>query len=160
MAVGAHFAWTPKDPAVWTNGTIEYPEAATQTFKRGTPVVLDSNGRIAACGASPASIFGVAATAGQNGSAGQYTTIVIPLRANQLWRMSLLEALTQNLFGQSGGKVGIVKDATTGFWYASTADTGDQVVLVDYVQGPAGMVIGDTIAPVYVEFVSTVLQVF
>lgn len=159
MAVGAYQAWLPRDPKIFVSGLVEYPEAASQTYARGTPVVLDSNGRIAAAGASPSSIFGVAGESGQNGTAGQFNTRVWPLRANDIWQLTLNEALAQNLIGQAGGDLGVVKDATSGFWYGSTGDGGAQCRIVDYLQGPAGFNIGDTKATVFVMFHTTKLQV-
>lgn len=160
MAAGSYFAWVPVDlDRSYENGTQEIDEAASQTFKRGTPVVLDSAGRVAACGTSPSLIYGVACTAGQNGTAGQYKTIVLPLGASGKWRIPLLEALAQNMLGQAGGDLGILVDATTGFWYGSTADAGAQCRVVDWVKPPAGMNIGDTKAPVVVVFHTTKIQV-
>lgn len=159
MAAGAYVAWLPRDPQILISGFREYPEAATQTYKRGTPVTLDSNGRIAAAGASPNPIYGVAGEDGQNGTAGQYLTRVYPLRANQEWQIALTNTLAQNLIGQAGGDLGVVKDATSGYWYGDTGDGGAQCRIVDYLQGPAGFAIGDTKALVFVVFHTTKLQV-
>lgn len=159
MAVGAYFAWLPHDQIIYNSGCESIPEAASLTIKRGTPVIKDANGRVDAAGASPALIYGVAAEDGHNGTAGQYELLVWPLRVNQKWRICLLEALAQNLLGLAAGDCGIVKDATTGFWYASTADGGAQCRIVDYVKGPAGFTIGDTKAAGIFHFHSTKLQV-
>lgn len=157
MAVGAYGPILPRDPHTFTGGLLEYPEAASQTFTRGTPVIIDANGRVAAAGAAPALIFGIACDPGQNGTAGQYNTRVWPLRASEQWQISLLEALAQTQIGLVDA--GVVKDATTGYWYASTADAGAQARIVDYLKAPAGLNIGDTKATIYVVFHTTKIQV-
>lgn len=140
---GAYQAILPRDQRDYDGGILSYPEAASQTFKRGTPVILDSAGRIAAAGTDPALIFGFSVEEGHNGTAGQYDALVTPLRASSQWQITLLETLAQNLIGLAAGDCGLVKDATTGFWYASTANAGAQFRLVDYLKGPAGFAIGD-----------------
>lgn len=136
---------------------LSYPEAATLTIKRGTPVVIDTNGRIDAAATTFTSVFGVAAEDGHNGTAGQYEILVWPIKSYEQWRVPLLTALTQT--NMADEEVGFVKDATTTYWYASTTDTGAQGRIVDYVRGPAGLAIGDTKAPVYVVFHGTKIQV-
>ncbi len=157
MAAGAYFAWLPRDPDTFLKGMISYPEAASLTIKRGTPVVIDTNGRVDTAATTFTSVFGVAAEDGHNGTAGQYEILVWPIKQGQQWRVPLLTALAQTNIADE--EVGFVKDATTLFWYASTTDTGAQGRIVDYVRGPAGMVIGDTKAPIYVVFHTTKLQV-
>lgn len=162
MAVGAYQPWIAHDQSIYNTGGQRFPEAASQTFKRGTPVLFDSNGRIATVGTSPALIYGVAMEDGHNNStAGGSNIHVAQIRVNEKWVITLLEALAQNMLGLAGGDLGVLIDATTGFWYGSTADAGAQCRVVDYVQGPfpAGFAIGDTKASVIVEFHSTKLQV-
>ena len=50
---------------------MEFPEAASQTFKRGEAVYLTTTG-VAICAANPGKILGFAAEDGHNGTAGQY----------------------------------------------------------------------------------------
>lgn len=156
MAAGTYQPWMPHDWSTFTNGTVETPEAASLTIKRGTPVVIDTNGRIDAAGTSPTSIIGVSAEDGHNGTAGQYLMRWWPIRPNQIWRMTLLEALAQTTIGDTDA--GVLIDATSGYWYASTSDGGAQVRIIDYLQGPAGFVIGDTKATVFVIIKSTKFQ--
>lgn len=156
---GAYQRIIPRDPHILTAGSISQPEAASQTFKAGTPVIYDAAGRIAAAGAAPAVVAGIALSDGQNGTAGQYNTVFYPLRANEQWQITLLETLAQIQLGLSTGDVGLVKDATTGLWYASTADAGAQARVVDFLSGPAGYSIGDTKATVYISFHAAKLQV-
>lgn len=158
---GAYQPWIAWDQSTYNHGTNYYPEAASLVALKGTPVILDSAGRIAPCGAGPALIFGVLCETGHNGTAGQYNVLVQEIRAGDLWVITLLETLAQNLLGQAGGDCGIVKDATTALWYASTADNGAQCRIVDYIQGPfpKGFAIGDTLVSGLFRFHSTKLQV-
>lgn len=159
MAAGAYFAWYPFDQSVYTHCNEEQPEAASLTVKRGTPIVLDTNGRIDALGASAGTPYGVITATGQNGTAGQYKNVITRLRAGDVWVIPLLEALAQNLMGQSGGNLGLVKDATTGFWYGSTANSDAQCRIVDWVQIPGGLTIGDTVTAVKVVFHEDKIQI-
>ena len=154
---GAYQAWLPRDPDVYESGLISIPESASLTAKRGTPGLWDASGQAAACTTAPTSIGFIFAEDGHNDSAGLYNVLVWPLRVNQQWKIYLTDALTQAMIGNTA--LGIVKDATTGFWYASTADTGGQCYIVDYESGPAGLGIGDTKGPVYAEFVYTKIQI-
>ena len=157
MAAGAYGPILPRDPRIFSAGTISIPEAASLTIKRGTPVVYDSAGRADAAATSFTSVFGISAEDGHNGTAGQYELLVWPIKQGEKWQVSLLEALAQTTLGDTN--VGFVKDSTTGYWYASTADAGAQARVVDYIKGPAGLAIGDTKAQVEIVFHTTILQV-
>jgi hypothetical protein len=162
MSVGAYQPWIAFDQSIYNTGGQRFPEAASMTLKRGTPVLFDSNGRIANVGTSPALIWGVALEDGHNDPVAGHSNIhVQQIRVNEKWVITLLEALAQNMMGLAGGDLGVLIDATSGFWYGSTADAGAQCRIVDYVPGPfpAGFAIGDTKASVVVEFHSTKLQV-
>ena len=155
---GAYQAWLPRDPQSFGAGTILVPEAASLTALRGTPGIWDTNGRAAACTTAPTAIGFIFADAGHNGTAGQYSVPVWPVREGQQWQVVLKEALAQSQIGNTN--LGIVQDTVTNFWYASTADTGAQFVILDYLQGPAGFNIGDTKATVYGYFHATKIQQF
>lgn len=157
MAAGAYFAWLPRDPKQYMSGMISYPEAASLVVKRGTPVVIDTNGRIDTAASTFTSFFGVTAEDAHNGTAGQYEILVWPIRQGDQWRVPLLTAFAQTNIADE--EVGFAPDTTSKYWYASTTDTGAQGRIVDYVRGPAGMVIGDTKIPVYVVFHTTKFQV-
>lgn len=159
MAAGQYFAWYAFDQIVYDIRGEEHPEAASLTIKRGTPIKLDSNGRVDALGSSAGTPYGVTLEAGHNGTAGQYRIKVARLAPGDVWVVPLLEALAQNLVGQSGGDCGLVKDSTTGFWYASTANSDAQCRVVGYIEPPAGMNIGDTKAPIKVQFHEDKLQI-
>src|SRR4051812_44242774 len=111
--VGSYQPIIPFDPIVHERGTQSYPEAASLTCKRGTPVIKDSAGRIDVAGATPSVIFGIAAEAGHNGTAGQYSIIVWPLTAGSLWYVTNVDALAQTDVTNAKG---LVKDAATGYW--------------------------------------------
>lgn len=147
----------PVDPVVLTSGTIEFQESASHANKRGTPVVIDANGRVDEAGTSfgAAGVYGISANEGNNGSAGANNQLVWPIKKGSRWEITLdgVLALTD-----IGDKVGLVKDGTTGYWYGAVSDGGDQVLIVDYVKGPGGYDIGDTKARVIVEFIDSVLQ--
>lgn len=138
---------------------ISTPEAASLTIKRGTPVKVDANGRIDAVAATFTEIAGISAEDGSNGSAGANDILWQVITPGSKWRVALLEALAQTNLGDT--LVGFVKDTTTGFWYASTADTGAQARIIDYVRGPLNtgtVAIGDTKVPVIVVFEPTLLN--
>lgn len=135
---------------------VSIPEVASLTCKRGTPVLINANGFVDVCGAAPASIYGLAAEDGHNGTEGQYELLVEPITNTREYEITLLETLAQTQLSEA---VGLVKDATTGFWYASTADAGAQAKIVDYVRGPGGWAIGDVKARVFIRFDNANIQV-
>ncbi len=157
MAAGAYFAWLPRDPHTFIAGMLSFPEAASLAVKRGTPVVIDTNGRIDLAPVTFTSVFGVTAEDAHNGTAGANNILVWPIRQMEQWRVPLITALAQTNIADE--EVGFVGDTASGYWGASTTNTGAQGRVVDYVQGPAGLTIGDTLAPVYVVFHATKLQV-
>jgi hypothetical protein len=159
MAVtGAYFAWRAYDQSIYDRCTVSIPEAASLAIKKGTPILIDSNGRASEPGTGPALIFGVALEDAHNGTAGQYNLLVARIRVGDVWTIPILETMAQNLFGVAAGDVGIVKDATTGLWYGSTADAGAQARIQENVAWPAGLNIGDAKWPAHVIFHSTKLQ--
>lgn len=161
MSAGAYFPWIAFDQSIYNACTEEWPESLSLACKRGTPILIDANGRVDDCGASPNPIYGVALEDGHNGTAGQYQIRIARLRVNDKWIIPVLEAMAQNMFGLAGGDLGILKDATTSFWYGSTNDAGAQCRVTDYIKGttPPGFTIGDTKWAGIVQFHSTKLQV-
>lgn len=158
MAAGTFLAIQPRDPRIFEEGAKEYPEAASQTYKKGALVIL-SSGTIAEAGAAPATVFGIALKDGNNAADTSTNALVYPIKGNEDFSITLLESLTQAMLGSQD--CGVVKDATTGVWYASTADGGAQVRIVDYAKGPAfnNLGVGDTKARVVVNFHTTKLAV-
>lgn len=157
MVAHAYIKIEPRDADTRINGLRSLPEAASLTIEAGTPVVIDSAGRIDAAASTFTSVYGIAAEDGHNGTAGQYEILVWPIKQGSEWRIALNTALAQTDLGDTD--VGLAKDTTTGLWYASTSDTGAQARVVDYLRGPAGGAIGDTKAPVFIVFHTTKLQV-
>lgn len=157
MAAGQYVAWLPRSPRVYNSGTISIPEAASLTAKRGTPGLYDANGRADVVAAGPALTGFIFAEDGHNGTAGQYEVLVWPLRADDEWVIPILNTLAQSQIGKTD--FGIVKDATTSYWYGDSGDGGAQFKPIDYVRGPAGFVIGDTKWLAIGKFHTTKIQV-
>ena len=105
----------------------EFLEAATQTFKKGAPVVLNAAGYITECGADPAMILGIATRDGQNGTAAGDKKQVIELaHVDNCFLGNLDNGLgtiggTQATIGAAG--YGIAKHAGSGKWYIDGSDT-------------------------------------
>lgn len=142
----------PVDASVYQAGTIELEESASYAGERGTPVVIDANGRVDEAATTPTSLYGISLSEGNNGSAGANKCQVFPIKKGSRWSIVLDGTLALTDLGTA---VGILKDATTGYWYAAVADSGDQV----FIHGIApGWDVGDTKARVIVEFLDTNLQ--
>jgi hypothetical protein len=155
MATGAYGPILPVDAETFESGTRQYEQSASFTGKRGTPVVIDGNGRIDEAASTFTSVFGISANTGANTGAGVDKLIVFPIRKGSKWEITLDGVLALTDLKEA---VGLAADSTTGYWYASTADTGAQAYVVDYVKGPGGYEIGDTKARVIIEFKDSVLQ--
>lgn len=141
MAAGVYQAIVPHSANVFTRGTRSLPEKASQTFKKGAPLVFNG-GYVEEAGTAPATIRFFAAEDGHNGgSDGTYDCVVWPIGADDLWEISMEDAAA---VADNGGVYGIVKDATTGFWFLDDADAGDQMEVVGRVETPALGAVGDT----------------
>jgi hypothetical protein len=84
----------------------EFPEAATQTFKAGAPVVLQA-GYLQECGANPPLIMGIASKDGQSGaSAGAKAQVVFLARPGEDVRDHEVRERRQveRRHGQGGGR--------------------------------------------------------
>lgn len=97
--------------------TLAFPEAASQTFKKGAFVTLDASGRVVECGADPARILGIAAADGANDSvAGNSSTTVWIAGDDTIFvgNVGLTGALTQVTANTDvGGRYGISKNAAS-----------------------------------------------
>lgn len=144
------------------NGTSipqeSFPEAATQTFKHGAPVLL-SVGYIQECGADPALILGIASRNGQNGAtAGLYSQSVILAHPDTLFEANLDNAsgTTASAHTDRGKNYGIAKHVGTGTWYVDSTDvTAKRVVIWGFwtgVQDGVQAAIGDLLHPCYFQF--------
>lgn len=139
----------PHAATVYVRGTVSIAEKATQTFKRGAPLIYNG-GYVEEAGSAPSTVTFIAAEDGHNGASdGTYNVICWPIIAGDLYYVSLLDAIAQ---AQLGANYGLVKDATTKFWYLSTADTGDQMTVKTFEGGPGGAEIGDTKSRVLATF--------
>jgi hypothetical protein len=105
--------------------TLAFPEAASQTFKKGAFVTLDASGCVVECGADPARILGIAAADGANDSvAGNSSTTVWIAGDDTIFvgNVGLTGALTQVTANTDvGGRYGISKNAASptnwrGWW--------------------------------------------
>jgi hypothetical protein len=138
--------------------TQDFPEAATQTFKAGAPVVL-SSGYLQECGADPALVMGIASRNGQNGaSAGLKRQTVILAHPDVLFLGNLDNgsAGTASAATDIGKKYGIAKHGGTGHWYVDSTDTSNTRVVIwdvwDGVINGQQAAVGDTMHPVYFSF--------
>src|SRR5713226_5116328 len=141
--------------------TLTGLEAATQTFKRGAPVV-NSAGFLAEAAANPAAIIGIARSDGHNltvaGVANAASTGIIdptspnqeftPIQPSMIFEISVDKAAARGgalaVLAQSDmwGDFGITKDSL-GFWYLDVDKAAaNQVVVVVAFKDPAGTVNG------------------
>jgi hypothetical protein len=101
----------------------EFPEAATQTFKAGAPVVLQA-GYLQECGANPPLIMGIASKDGQSGaSAGAKAQVVFLAHPDTLFIGNLDASAAGTGVGAAtdrGKMYGITKYASGGKWSVDT----------------------------------------
>lgn len=131
----------PHSATVYQRGTRSIPLKATQTFKKGAPLV-SNGGYFEEAGTAPATVSYVAAEDATSGATdGLYSVIAWPVTVDDLWEGSFQDAyaIADNL-----GNYGLVKDATTGFWYVDEDDTADQVVSYGPQVTPQLGAVGDT----------------
>lgn len=137
-----------------------FPEAATQTFKNGTPLTLASGYLAAAAFGGTEIVYGISTEPAHNlatsGTAAQLSegtaqnqasSVITPVgawirdgkigvyRANDenVFSISLKAAqvFTQALIVNPATLYGLTKDSTTGFWYLDNTDTsGDNAVAI------------------------------
>lgn len=149
MATGAFGPIVPWDVEAVRSGTLYGKEAASQSFKKGTPLI-NSSGKLATAGTAPATVRGISvkAASGTTDEVVEYYRI----QPGVLYEMTFTGTIAQS---DIHSNVGIVKDATTGYWYADSADTGDQVTIESLAPGWA---IGDTKPRVLVTFNSANIE--
>lgn len=105
-------------------------EGASQTFKKGVPVVW-SSGLVVEASANPTAIVGISTMAGQNVTTSP-TAYVIPALKNLVFEITVDGALSgSNAPGTGslataniGATYGISKDAASGQWYLDTSKSG------------------------------------
>lgn len=137
MGAGVFQPIRPFSREIFEKGTIPLKEKAAQTFLAGAPLKVTA-GYAEVCAAAPAVVYAIAAEDAHNGAAdGDYEIQVWLLDDQSLWEITLLEAAAVALFAVAD--YGIVEDAGTKTWYASTADAGDQVSLVRSAETIGGL---------------------
>ena len=131
-----------------------FPEAASQTFKKGALVYLNSSGYLVECGTDPTLIMGVATADGGNAAAGAVTQVVELAHPSTLFLGNLdtsgSEGNGTSAQADTGKMYGVVKSSVTGTpWYVDKTETTNKRVIVwhlwEGVQDGIPMAVGDTI---------------
>lgn len=140
---GAYGPIVPWDIEILREGTLTGIEAASQSYKKGSPLI-NSSGSLATAAADPTAMRGIALTdaSGTTGARVEYW----PLKAGRLYAMVFDGVLAQS---DIYSNVGIAKDSTTGYWSAVAAETEDTVTIQAIAPGWA---VGDTKPYVLVTF--------
>ena len=141
MAAGVYDSIMPWSRDIFDRGTTLLLLKATQTFKKGAPLV-SNGGYFEEAGTGPSTVAYIAGDdAISAASDGLSSVIGWRVVAGSQWEISCEDAhaVTDYL-----ANWGLVKDATTGFWYADSADTADQALFLKPVQTPQLGAIGDT----------------
>jgi hypothetical protein len=125
-----------------------FPEKATQTFKKGAPCYVGTDGYMTECGADPALYMGLATKDGMNAASDALYDQIVELCAPGV--------LFRGYLDSSGGETtgvgtqakrtqahGIAKSATGGIWYVDTADTTDDIVVIWQYWDGDGNLFGD-----------------
>ncbi len=139
--------------------TLTYPEAITQTFKKGAPIVFTSGGTtVEEGGTNPTFIIGIADADGQNtASASLKNTVTTPLTELTFEGILGNGDLTDYtlLAGDVGDRYGITK-ASGGGWFVDKQKTAvlNCRVIVLRLKDPAGTVNGR----VYFKFLDFVMD--
>jgi len=141
MAVGFYEPILPHSATIYQRGTVNLPLKASQTFKKGAPLV-SNGGYYEEAGAAPSTVAYIAAdNATSHASDGGAFCPAWPVTDDDLWIASFEDAFA---IADNGGNFGLVKDTTSGFWFVDEGDTADQVVLVRPVETPSLGAVGDT----------------
>lgn len=159
MATGSYKAQPiiPFDNSIYERGTESLKEGITETFKKGSPVIIDADGFVNKY-AGGGTVYGIAAEDAHNGAAdGTYEVLVHRAIPGERWLVTYQDAIDQTDIGDT---FGLVEDGATGTWYLDEADVTDEMVVVGIPQGPGGTAIGDTIKYVYAAFLQTTVQSF
>jgi len=141
MATGVYQPIVPWSPEIYARGTTPLLEKASQTFKKGAPLVSNA-GYFEEAGSSPSTIAYIAAENAHNAASdGLKEILAWRIVAGDVFEISCEDAhaVTDYL-----ANWGLVKDATTGFWYADSGNTADQVTFLKPVKTPQLGVVGDT----------------
>lgn len=130
-------------------------EDASLNVKAGTPVYFNSARQLVECAASFAQAAFITQDASANAASAGTQIPAWRITDRVIWLVTLNEAFALN---QLYNSYGLVKDATTGYWYLSTANTGNQMMIVGAPDGPGGTAIGDTKSRVLAVFNTGAIQ--
>jgi len=112
---------------------INYPEAASQTFKKGALVYL-SGGYVTACATDGAVIAGMAADDAHNASsAGLYNIGVVVFSENVILEMNKVTtagAVSATAVTDVGKTFGLYVDSTTGYCHASASSASPRFICI------------------------------
>lgn len=122
----------------YPGGPIDWPEADSSTFKAGDFVYINTDGKVAICGADPTLIAGIACIDGQNGTG--KTTSFLPIGEGDVLSMNVYHSTAGSskldikmLYAQYG----LVYDSTLKIWLVDLEDTtAKRVLIVGFQQGP------------------------
>lgn len=149
MAIGSYQAIQPYDQIIFDRGTIDLPEKASGVWKAGAICILNG-GYVEEAGTAPSTVKYIAYEDGHNGATdGAKRGSFWPITADVLWEINLKEAIA---VANNGEPFGVVRDSTSGAWYASTADAGDQLTQEGVVETPDLGAVGDTKARILARF--------
>jgi hypothetical protein len=149
MAAGSYQPISPFSSAIYERGTVELLLKASQTFKRGAPLV-SNGGYFEEAGTAPSTVAYIAAEdAVSHASDGGENVLAYRVVAGDQWEISFEDSVA---VADHLANYGLVKDATSGFWFVDDADAGDQVSVIRFVQTPSLGAVGDTKARGIVEF--------
>lgn len=109
----------PAIPSAKFRQIQQYDLAASQTFKKGSAVVLSGAQEITECGTDPASIYGFSAEPAVGDPESATKILVAKAGTAQKFWMDVSSAPVK---ADMGASYGITKDAD-GFWYCDKAKT-------------------------------------
>lgn len=141
MSAGVYQPILPHSETIHLRGTRSIPLKATQTFKRGAPLV-SNGGYYEEAGTGPSTIAYIAFEDAISGATdGLYSIAAWPVTVDDLWEASFEDAYA---IADNQGNYGLVKDSTTGYWFVDEGDTADQVVSFGPQVTPLLGAVGDT----------------
>ena len=126
--------------------TMDFQEAASQTYLKGAILTFDANGRLAEAGANPTRMVGVAAEPAHNYSAtGTANTAKVWVASDDTIFVGNLSGSSVSALTDVGGRYGVAKST---FWHVdkTVAIANARVIVIDL---DSRDLIGDTNARVH-----------
>jgi|ERR1043166_5306772 hypothetical protein len=123
-------------------------EGASQTFKKGAPLVFNSSGYLIEASnpvATNEAIVGFATSDGNNGSAGAYGAHYIPALSNMIFEGVLEDATNFShalLQANLGQAYPLAKDTVSGAWFLDENGVGDACAVIIELVDAVSTVIG------------------